>query len=76
MQRHYDPSKRRELVCQLKSVKYLYLELRILQQYRYENFKPRITALVKKLEHKSVATAGRVVLPARGSRILGNGYFK
>jgi len=72
MQRHYDPSKRRELVCQLQSVKYLYLETRILQQHRYENLKSRITTLVQKLEHKGVATAERVVLPTRGNRILGN----
>lgn len=70
MQRHYDPSKRRELVCQLNRVKYLYVETRILQQNRYENLKSRITTLVKKLEHKDVATVGRAVLPTRG--ILGN----
>jgi len=72
MQRHYDPSKCRELVCQLNSVKYLYVETRILQQNCYENLKSRITALVKKLEHKGVATVGQAVLPTRGSRILGN----
>jgi hypothetical protein len=70
MKRQYDLSKRRELVCQLNSLKYLYLETRILQQQRNEKLKSRITALVQKLEHKGVATAGRVVLPTRGSRIL------
>jgi hypothetical protein len=65
MQRHYDPSKRRELVCQLRSVQYLYVETRILQQHRYENLKSHITVLVQKLEHKGDATAGRVVLPTR-----------
>jgi len=72
MQMHYDPSKRWELVCQLNSEKFLYVEARILQQRRYENLKSRITALVQKLEHKGVATVGRSVLPTRGSKILGN----
>jgi hypothetical protein len=49
-----------------------YLETRILQQQPYENLKSGIRALVQKLFHKAVATEGRVVLPTRGSRLIGN----